>query len=219
MISSSFRPLNTIHNSLRSVKFPFDPKNMKRVYLISYSCGTAYIGEISYSINQRIQESVIDKHCRCFSFTLVEHVGKIKHHICLEESQAIARIDHFHHWMFREAIKIERISNTLNKDDGWKIRSCWVSSLFFLGIVFFFVPLSTPLPLFNKFSFFFYFLFLNFYADFIFHFLFSSPCSFLLMFSENYFFLFLLILSFFVFRFFSFLIYYKYICDNLIKYN
>lgn len=44
-VSSSFKPLRTIGNSLGSIKDPIDPKDMKGVYLIPCSCGTPYIGE------------------------------------------------------------------------------------------------------------------------------------------------------------------------------
>ena len=43
-IHSTFRPLSTIRNSLRSVKDPVNSKDMKGVYLIPCSCGTTYIG-------------------------------------------------------------------------------------------------------------------------------------------------------------------------------
>ena len=53
-ISSSFKPLNTIRGSLKSVKDHLDPKSVKGVYLIPCSCGTPYIGETGHSINKRI---------------------------------------------------------------------------------------------------------------------------------------------------------------------
>lgn len=59
-IPGTFRPLNTIRRSLRSVKDPIDPKDMKGVYLIPCSCGTPYIGETGRSINQRISEHAVD---------------------------------------------------------------------------------------------------------------------------------------------------------------
>ena len=53
-IPSTFRPLSTIRNSLRSVKDHVNPKDMKGVYVIPCSCGTPYIGETGCSIHQRI---------------------------------------------------------------------------------------------------------------------------------------------------------------------
>jgi len=53
-IASTFRPLKTIRSSLRSLKDPIDLKCIKGVYLIPFSYGTPYIGEIGHSISQRI---------------------------------------------------------------------------------------------------------------------------------------------------------------------
>jgi len=44
-ISSSFKPLRTIKNSLSSAKDPIDPKDMKCNYLVPCSCGIPYIRE------------------------------------------------------------------------------------------------------------------------------------------------------------------------------
>ena len=76
-INYSFRPLNTIQSSLRSVKDPINPSDGKGVYIIPYSCGTPYIGETGRSINQRICEHVVDlRHRRFRSSTLVDHAEK-----------------------------------------------------------------------------------------------------------------------------------------------
>jgi len=50
-IPSTFRPLNTIRSSLRSVKDLVDRKDMKGVYVIHCSCGAPYVGESRCSIN------------------------------------------------------------------------------------------------------------------------------------------------------------------------
>lgn len=129
---STFRPLSTIKSSLRSVKGLMDPKNMKCVYVIPCSFGTTYVGESGCSINQRIQEHAEKiKHGRTHSLALAEHVEKRKHHIFIEDARVIARIDHFHHGKFREAIEIERMPSNLNKDNGWKISCCWSLSISF----------------------------------------------------------------------------------------
>jgi len=129
-IPSTFRPLRTIRNSLRSVKDPVDPKNMKGVYLIPCSCGTPYIGETGRSIQQRIGEHAADlRHGRIKSSALAEHVDKTKHHVCIEEAKVIARVDRFHHRKLREAIEIERRPINLNRDDGWKVSRNWIPAL------------------------------------------------------------------------------------------
>jgi len=108
-VPTTFRPLNTICKSLRSVKDPIDPKDMKGVYIIPCSCGTPYIGETGRSINQRISEHAADlKHMRTKSSALAEHVEKTNHHVCIEKASVIARVSQFHHRKFREALEIEK---------------------------------------------------------------------------------------------------------------
>jgi len=81
-------------------------------------------------INQRIHKHVADiRHNRSHSSDLVEHVANSKHHVCIENSQVIARVDHFHHRKLREAIEIEKHSINLNPDDGWKLRRSWILAL------------------------------------------------------------------------------------------
>eukprot|EP00253_Pinus_taeda_P030797 PITA_30797 len=118
-VLATFRPLNTISGSLRSVKDPIDPKDMKGVYVIPCSCGTPYIGETGCSINQRICEHSADlRHGRTKSSALAEHAGKTMHHVCIEDAQVIAKVAQFHHRKFREALEIEKRPNNLNRDDG-----------------------------------------------------------------------------------------------------
>ena len=129
-IPSTFRPLSTIRNSLRSMKDLINPKDMKGVYLIPCSCGTPYIGETGCSIHQRISEHAADlRHGRSKSSALAEHVEKTKHQVCIEEAKVVAKVAQFHHRKFSEAIEIERRPNNLNRDDSWKIIRCWICAL------------------------------------------------------------------------------------------
>eukprot|EP00253_Pinus_taeda_P003009 PITA_03009 len=129
-VLATFRPLNTIRGSLRYVKYPIDPKDMKGVYVIPYSCGTPYIGETGRSINQRINEHSNDlRHGRAKSSALAEHAEKTKHHVYIEEARVIAKVAQFHHQNFREALEIEKRPNNLNRDDDWKISGCWIPAL------------------------------------------------------------------------------------------
>jgi hypothetical protein len=129
-IGATFKPLNTIRNSLRSVKDSVDPIEHKGVYMIPCSCGKQYIGETGRSFRIRIQEHAADiKHNRTRPSALAEHSDKTKHHICIEETKILARIDHYHNRKFREAIEIEKQPNNLNRDDGWKISHNWIPTL------------------------------------------------------------------------------------------
>ena len=129
-VSSTFKPSRTIRSSLRSVKDPICPKDSKGVYLIPCSCGTPYIGETGRSVSQRIQEHVADlKHNRSRSSALAEHAEKTNHHICIEDAEVIANIDHFYHRKLREALEIEKRLVNLNRDDGWSVSRCWIPAL------------------------------------------------------------------------------------------
>jgi hypothetical protein len=73
-IGATFKPLNTIRNSLRSVKDHIDPIGQKGVYVITCSCGKQYIGETGHSFRIKIQEYVTDiKHNHTHPSTLAEH--------------------------------------------------------------------------------------------------------------------------------------------------
>ena len=93
--------------------------------VIPCSCGTPYIGETGRSINQRISEHAAElKHRHTKSSALAEHAEKTNHHVCIEEASVIAKVSHFHHQKFREALEIEKRPCNLNRDDGWKISRC-----------------------------------------------------------------------------------------------
>ena len=98
--------------------------------MILCSCGTPYIGETGRSISQRIHEHAVDlKHNRSRSSALAEHAEKTKHHICIEDAEVIAKVDHFHHRKFREALEIEKRPVNLNRDDGWSVNRHWILDL------------------------------------------------------------------------------------------
>ena len=122
--------MNTISRCLKSVKDPIDPRCHKGFYLIPCSCGKPYIGETGRSIMTRIQEHVADiKHNRSKTSALAEHSSKTNHHICVEDSHVVVKINHYHHRKFREAIEIGKHPNNLNRDDGWKISDNWIPIL------------------------------------------------------------------------------------------
>ena len=112
------------------MKDPIDPKDMKGVYLIPYSCGTPYIRETGRSIHPRINKYAVDlRYGRTKSSALAEHAEKTKHQVCIEEAKVIARVSQFHHRKFSEAIEIERRPININRDDVWKISSYWIPTL------------------------------------------------------------------------------------------
>jgi len=122
--------MRTIIKCLKFVKDLIDSKCHKGVYLVPCSCGKTYIGEIGQSISTRIQEHVADiKHNCSKTSSLAEHSDKTSHHICIENTCVVAKIDYYHHMKFKEAIKIGKHPNNLNCDDGWKISDNWITTL------------------------------------------------------------------------------------------
>lgn len=128
--SYSFKPLNTIKNSLRSIGDPIDPKELKGVYLVPSSCSILYIGEIGRSIKQRINAHAANLRHNCsLSSALAEHAEKSNHHAHIEESKVITNVVHFHDMKLSEVIEIERHTINLNWDDGWKLSKSWIPML------------------------------------------------------------------------------------------
>ena len=79
----------------------------------------------------RIQEHATDIKHNCSKISaLAEHSNKTNHHICVEDSQLVAKINHYHHRKFREAIEIGKHPNNLNRDDGCKISDNWIPILY-----------------------------------------------------------------------------------------
>jgi hypothetical protein len=59
-IKTSFKPLDTIKQKMRSVKYKLDQLNCKGVYRIECSYGKCYIRETNYSFHTRIKEHGAD---------------------------------------------------------------------------------------------------------------------------------------------------------------
>jgi predicted GIY-YIG superfamily endonuclease len=112
---------------MRSVKDKLDQHNCKGVYRIECSCGKCYIGETGRSFHTRIKEHGADikNEWTCTS-ALVEHSLTMKHHVHLEDTKILAREDHLLKRRIREAIKIIKNPNNLNRDNGLEISDSWI---------------------------------------------------------------------------------------------
>jgi len=47
-----------------------------------------------------------------------KHGGKTKHHISIEDSKAIVKLDNFHHRKLREVIEVEKHVKNITSDEG-----------------------------------------------------------------------------------------------------
>ena len=62
---------------------------------------------------------------RIQKYALAEHSSKTNHHICLENANIIARVDHYRRRKLVEALEIELHPNNLNRDEGLKLNANW----------------------------------------------------------------------------------------------
>ena len=129
-ITTSFKPLETIKKRMRSVKDPVDHTQFRGVYKIPCSCKISYIGEMGRSFHTRLKEHGADiRKERICSSALAEHVAKIKHHICLEDTIILAKEDHYFKRKFREALEITKLPHNLNRDGGLEVSTSWLPSI------------------------------------------------------------------------------------------
>jgi hypothetical protein len=104
-IKTSFKPLETIKHSMRSVKDKLDPPNGKGIYKIECSCEKCYIGETSRSFKIRIKEHGVDiKNERIRTSALAEHCLKTRHHVRVEDTKILAKENHLFKRHIRKAI-------------------------------------------------------------------------------------------------------------------
>lgn len=111
---------------LDSAKDSTDLKNHKGVYSILCSCGKLYIGETGRAVSIRLKEHINDiAKNRSENLALAEHAYSSSHYICMQHAKLIHKEDHYLKGRVKEAIKIEKSSNNMNKDDGLKLSSSW----------------------------------------------------------------------------------------------
>jgi hypothetical protein len=94
-IKTSFKSLETIKQSMRSVKDKLDPHNGKGIHKIECSCSKYYISETGHSFHVRIKEHRANIKNECIhTSTLAEHSLKTRHHVCLEDTKILAKKNH-----------------------------------------------------------------------------------------------------------------------------
>ena len=121
-ITTSFKPLETIKQKMKFVKDSIDPKKLRGVYNIPCLCNISYIGETRWSFHTQIKEHEADMRIEqvCTS-ALAEHCAKTKHQICLENTKILAKENHYFKIKFREALKIIKHPDNLNRDGGLEV--------------------------------------------------------------------------------------------------
>ena len=98
----------------------------KGVYSIPCSCDKFYIDETGRSMKVRFKEHSADLTLnRIQKSALAAHSSKTSHHICLENANTIARVDHYERIKVMESLEIELHPNNLNRDEGLKLNANW----------------------------------------------------------------------------------------------
>jgi len=129
-ITTSFKTVQTIKQRMRPIKDPIDHKQGKGVYKISCSCELCYIGETGRSFNTRLKEHKADiRNERTRTSALAEHSQKTRHQLCLENTQILAKENHYFKRKLREALEIRKHPNNLNRDGGMEISTSWLPPL------------------------------------------------------------------------------------------
>jgi hypothetical protein len=125
-IMTSFKPLITIRQRMKSIKDPIDNRQEKGIYKVSCSCGKCYIVETRRSFQVRIKEheaNIRKEHTH--TSALEKHSLKTKHHVCLEDTKILAKEGHYYKRRLREAIEIIKHPNNMNRDGGLEVSSFW----------------------------------------------------------------------------------------------
>ena len=107
----------------------------KGVYSIPCSCGKQYIGEMRRSFQVRLKENFVDiRHNQSNKSSLVEHSQNTRHHICIEDTKIIAKLEHHGKIKIWEALEIELKMNNMKRDEGLNINKSWNHVLHILKI-------------------------------------------------------------------------------------
>jgi len=121
-IRTSFLPPKTPKRNLKYLKDRIDPKQHRGVYHINCSCGCPYIGEIGISVAKWISKHSGDlRHDRIKNSALTEHSNTMKHHICIEDTEVVARVVHYTKRHLWKVVEIEKYPKNLKRDDSWNL--------------------------------------------------------------------------------------------------
>ena len=81
------------------------------------------MGETGRSITTRLKEHSADlRHERIKNSAIAEHSHNTKHHICLENSKALAIVPNYYNRKICEDIEIEKCVRNFNHNDGLKLK-------------------------------------------------------------------------------------------------
>ncbi|KYN07882.1 hypothetical protein ALC62_01145 [Cyphomyrmex costatus] len=100
------------------------------VYEIPCSCGKVYIGETVRMVNTRMKEHQRDVRLKHITQSaLAEHNIETGHRILFDKMATIATTTSYFPRKHREALKIQKHSDNLNRDSGYNVSRIWKTAL------------------------------------------------------------------------------------------
>ena len=85
-----------------------------------------YIGEIGRSLNICVKEHVLEiTRDIANKSALAEHSHISSYHVCIENAELLTREKNYVKRWLKETMEIEKLDNTLNRDDGLKLGNTW----------------------------------------------------------------------------------------------
>ena len=121
-----FQSRRTLHTILSKVKDnPAEEKVKGVVYKIDCSCGDTYIGETGRTLKVRLKEH---KRAVCTQLStngIAVHVNQTGHDIEWNSAQVLERESKWWKRRYKEALRIQAESTTMNLDQGLQLNSIW----------------------------------------------------------------------------------------------
>lgn len=128
-ITTSFSTCKKLGQILTTVKDITPPLKQKGVYEIPCCCEKTYIGETGRSVQVRLKEHIADEKYKRTKSALAEHTLETNHGILFDKTKLIHRENHYLKRKIKETIEIVKSSNSLNKEDSYKLSKTWLPIL------------------------------------------------------------------------------------------
>ena len=95
------------------------------VYKVDCDCGDTYIGETNRTLEVRLKEHKRAVKTQLSNNGIAVHVNKTGHDIQWNSAQVIEQEPMWWKRRYKEALRIQAASNTMNLDQGLQLNSIW----------------------------------------------------------------------------------------------
>ena len=126
-ISFSFKPAETIRPKIWPVKDFIDQHQCQGVYRVTCYYGKCYIEEASWSFLVKIKKHVANVHNEwTHTSALVEHSLNNMHHIGLNNTEILAKENHYFKRGVRKNLEIAKYLSNLYRYGRLEINNAWI---------------------------------------------------------------------------------------------